>query len=362
MDGTVESVKMSDVLMPKEKMGRHFAFIDWVYFIGIVLVVFGHSHPLGEGWEVWYSRLNGWIYSFHMPLFYFVSGFLLVHSKSIDKLGYPKWVLSKLLKFGVPYLVLTAVAYVPKYLLGDTTDAVTLGLGYFLETTFLRPRVGVWGHFWFIYVLMILEAVWGAWRALWRKDERASWWFLGIGFAVSFGMSVNWIRTTLFALQDLSFVAIFYVCGILTALVKPVLWDKRWKNVAAILVCAAVCRLTFDCGNFWISTNTIFNFFNALLLVWIFWNLGVLLAPVKCRLVPMIVPWGFTIFVYSWPVQAVFETILRRCGVSWNVTVAILFVVGFVFPLLLVYCYRRFTWCQCKFLDDLFGINTRVNR
>jgi len=44
--------------------------------------------------------------------------------------------------------------------------------------------------------------------------------------------------------------------------------------------------------------------------------------------------------------------------VGWNATVAILFPVGLIIPLILVYCYRRFTWIHCKFFDYLFGIHT----
>lgn len=346
------------MFVSKESTNKHFDFIDWVYFLGIILVVFGHSHPLGAGWEYWYRMANGWIYSFHMPLFFFISGFLLVHTKSIDRLGYKKWIIGKILKFGIPYLVLTAIAYVPKYMLGDTTDTVSMGVGYFFNTTFLNPRLGVWGHFWFIYALIILEAVWGVWRRLTKINQKASWIYLEFGFIVSAVMTVRYIRTTMFCLEDLSFVALFYVCGILTALLKPVLWDKWWKNIISIIFCGVVCCFTFHLGNYVVSTNTIFNFINAMLLVWIFWNIGKLLSPIKWKPVQRIVPWGFTIFVYSWPCQAVFETILRRIGVGWNLTVAILFPIGFIFPLLLVYCYRRFTWCQCKFFDYLFRIHT----
>lgn len=144
---------------------KHFRYIDMVYFIGIILVVWGHSHPLDSSWwGTWYSDLNGFIYTFHMPLYFFIGGYLMVHSNSIDKLGYRKWAIGKLWKFLIPYFVLTAIAYIPKAMLGDTSDVVELSLGYFLKTTFLIPRIGVWGHFWFIPAFLSLDLLWGAWR------------------------------------------------------------------------------------------------------------------------------------------------------------------------------------------------------
>ena len=44
-------------------------FIDWLKAIGIFLVIVGHM-PMGD------NMLRNWIYSFHMPLFFFASGFL----------------------------------------------------------------------------------------------------------------------------------------------------------------------------------------------------------------------------------------------------------------------------------------------
>ena len=49
-------------------MGQRLEFIDIAKGIGIILVVIGHS----IGWLVPYH----WIYSFHMPFFFFISGFL----------------------------------------------------------------------------------------------------------------------------------------------------------------------------------------------------------------------------------------------------------------------------------------------
>ena len=149
------------------------------YFIGIILVIWGHSHPLDSSWwGTWYSRLNGFIYTFHMPLYFFIGGYLMVHSKSIDKLGYKKWAVGKLWKFFVPYFVLTALAFVPKAILGDTSDAVELSIGYTSRQPFLSRELGygdisglfphfcrliscgVHGGFWQRNPYMFTESVW----------------------------------------------------------------------------------------------------------------------------------------------------------------------------------------------------------
>ncbi|MBR3998613.1 MAG: acyltransferase family protein, partial [Clostridia bacterium] len=87
-------------------------YVDLMYLFGILMVVWGHSHPLdGSWWGTWYEHINVFIYSFHMPLYFFLGGYLMVHSSSIDRTGYKNWAISKLLKFLIPYIVLTAIAY-----------------------------------------------------------------------------------------------------------------------------------------------------------------------------------------------------------------------------------------------------------
>ena len=81
---------------------RRFEFIDNAKAIGIVLVVLGHT----SGIPSWTSDL---IFSFHMPLFFFVSGYLLSERKLQERtLPYCRQVLRNL---GIPYLLFFGLSY-----------------------------------------------------------------------------------------------------------------------------------------------------------------------------------------------------------------------------------------------------------
>lgn len=55
---------------------KRIAWIDCLKLFAIFLVVWGHSmHHLGWKQEQFYTGVDGWIYSFHMPLFMILSGF-----------------------------------------------------------------------------------------------------------------------------------------------------------------------------------------------------------------------------------------------------------------------------------------------
>ena len=53
--------------------------ISFLQVLGPILVILGHS---ANGLTVsagWYAFTKEWIYLFHMPLFFLISGYLLAH-------------------------------------------------------------------------------------------------------------------------------------------------------------------------------------------------------------------------------------------------------------------------------------------
>ena len=136
--------------------------IDALYTIGIFLVLIGHSHP--SDWSLFentlYVDVIAFIYTFHMALFFFIAGYLLENSESINKIRNKKWIMDKAIRLLTPYIVLSVIALFPKYYfefhLIPNMQVVLLAI--------LKPRVGVWGHFWFIPVLFMCYALFGLWK------------------------------------------------------------------------------------------------------------------------------------------------------------------------------------------------------
>ena len=79
-------------------MGKErYIFVDYLKAFGILLVVIGHM-PMGD------NMLRNWIYSFHMPLFFFVSGFL--YYRTDDFIPFLKKNAQRLLLVLIPYMIL----------------------------------------------------------------------------------------------------------------------------------------------------------------------------------------------------------------------------------------------------------------
>lgn len=131
--------------------------------VAIVLVVLGHSlymYPDGTGgYTTLVSRM---IYSFHMPVFMFVSGFLLLlsaerGSRTVTVTHRFLW--SKVRRLLLPYLVLTLVTFVPRAALsGMADDSVELSTQGLLAGLFDSDKLII-PYMWFLQALFVISAV-----------------------------------------------------------------------------------------------------------------------------------------------------------------------------------------------------------
>ncbi len=92
--------------------------IDYLKGIAIFLVVWGHviQYAPHDGYDFFLNKVYIFIYSFHMPLFMFISGYLFLYSLK-DK-GF--WVLTKnkFLQLVVPLIIWSFIYYLFRFVLG----------------------------------------------------------------------------------------------------------------------------------------------------------------------------------------------------------------------------------------------------
>lgn len=138
------------------------ARIDWVDTakgLGIILVVVGHAErgivagrtaPLTPSIQF----LDTWIYSFHMPLFFFLAGLFLYHSA--EKTNFHNFALGKLRTVAYPYFVWSIIVVLLKLCLGDLPNQPASPSDLLMIP--IEPKE----QFWFLYVLFILSLLFGA--------------------------------------------------------------------------------------------------------------------------------------------------------------------------------------------------------
>lgn len=127
-------------------------WVDYAKAIGILLVVYGHVarglynaginiHP------TFYAITDSIIYSFHMPLFFFLAG--LFFSNSFQKQGASKLVFSKIDTIVYPFMLWSILQGSIEVVLANYTNGeLTFGEVFSL---FWSPR----GQFWFLYALFV---------------------------------------------------------------------------------------------------------------------------------------------------------------------------------------------------------------
>lgn len=116
--------------MMKEKH-INLEFINLLYIIGALFVVLGHStaNYLGNWGAVnlvdskAMILIHDYIYTFHMPLFFFISGFIFKYNLNLGKYRiFYSFILGKVKRLLIPYL-LVGIFYVSpmKLIIGDYT-------------------------------------------------------------------------------------------------------------------------------------------------------------------------------------------------------------------------------------------------
>lgn len=131
-------------------------WVDYAKAIGILLVVYGHVarglYNAGIKIPIEVFKLaDSIVYSFHMPLFFFISG--LFFYSSFSKRGGKKLLLNKVDTIVYPYLVWSILQGTVEVLLSNYTNGE---LSYSEVFNLLwSPRA----HFWFLYALFVVFIV-----------------------------------------------------------------------------------------------------------------------------------------------------------------------------------------------------------
>lgn len=187
--------------MATPSQGARDAWVDLAKGIGILLVVYGHVArglfnariPMDK---VTYQVVDAAIYSFHMPLFFFLSGLFFLDS--LRKRGPGRLVLNKLDTIVYPYLLWSILQGGVEVVLSRWTNG---HVGWWEVLSLWQPRA----HFWFLYALFgicLLGTV--AYAA--RSAARALPWLVG-GAAVGLYAARPWLPDV----PNLGYVTTYFV-------------------------------------------------------------------------------------------------------------------------------------------------------
>lgn len=197
--------------------------------IAIIFVVIGHYHPY---YPKYWRFLTHWIYTFHMPVFMFLSGFLFAKKEIIASFNeYKDFIKNKAKRLLLPYASVTLIALLLK----------TIG-GYFFELSnpinkqvlwhiFINPTGGFIDILWFIYVLFEIFIIFPLLLLLIRKKII----LLILLFILSF---FTWPK--IFVLDKLFFHLPVFAFGFIVFDYRQII-DKKVSFVFIVLLIYIMC-------------------------------------------------------------------------------------------------------------------------
>ena len=185
---------------------RRLFLIDVWITIALLFVILGHCSARFA--PLWYDALKNWIYSFHMGVFFFISGFLMHYTKKPMKnlSDYLRLIGDKFRKFAVPFVILgILLSLIPLVQHHFSTKSIRTALNLFY-----RPTASYVIFLWFIYVLFEFYLIAPFISQFYNST-------ICLFLLIAIGLSLIGINCNLFAVHLFSRHFVFLLLGIIAA-------------------------------------------------------------------------------------------------------------------------------------------------
>ncbi len=316
---------------------------------GILLVVLGHS---GET----IPYLSKWIYSFHMPLFIFISGYLLDYTSKngIEKTDMIKFINKKVKRLLIPYFVISSLAYVPKYLLGKfAMRPLDLTFSSYIHG-FLYPWDNPIIFFWFLPTLFFIMIITIYFIRMF-KDNIKMILFLSLIISV---LSKKYIDIEFLNIKGILNYLFFFILGIGYKRYESRIDEIfKLKNILTFIIFNII--LLINCGTDYKISSQIIYIFIAVTGILFSLSLEKFYSKKQYNFLNHLYGKSYSIYLLSW----FFQVFIRILGFQvlkqeWYVVLPFSFIFGVYGPYLVNILTLKVIEknSKLKFLKILFGV------
>lgn len=328
--------------------------ISFMQAFGIILVVAGHStYQLGHAGHV--PSICRWLYTFHMPLFFFISGYLLKYSNTrkgiqlsdMPALGKDGFITGKARRLLVPYVIISSVVFIPKTMMSAIAlRPVDMSVWSYLGML-LYPHTNVIGYFWFLPSLFLIFCM--AYIAAKTKAKTNDSLLILCLITVSI---VN-PGTGFLGLDSALYNAVFFAAGYMFRkhMLETVVGRHSATAAAVTFTVSVALMYAPDTG-----VRYLLSSFNGILM-------SVALAHLyiagKMRFLDHLDGATYTIYLLSWFPQVASQQILISLvpGITWHVTTALAFFSGLYVPLMVHRWVRKRSGSpSCRWINAALGM------
>lgn len=326
--------------------------------LGILLVVLGHSGFEEPIIQEKLSYLHSWIYSFHMPLFFMISGFLFSLTNPVmEKACTGKFIWKKTLRLIVPYLVLGTIIFCIKYVFSGLShaDRVFSVSNFFKMFVIPGADYSTIGHLWYVFTLyLVFLLVLGliCIRALSADKLKLCFVMLAL-WVLSYFLPI--IKE--FHLSSVLYYAPFFVIGILFQRnyeqLKTLFDTQNWG-----LKCLIYFGITI--GLLFVPTHALYSrIIRAIIGILFSLSLCSLIIQYLPRLEEKMVAFSnktYTIYLLSWFGHYIAKIgLVNVLNMHYLIVVAGMFIGGLLFPLAICWLFDRVSLLNKKSLRIIIG-------
>lgn len=216
--------------------GKRYDWIDWMKALGIYLIVLGHFYSVGEKF----------IYIFHVPLFFVISGFL--NKKEVD--GRVFW--RKLwYNLAVPMLLMAVLNFCYHCILMAFNGSLAIVDAYWFVRNLAFGMVAGLDTLWFVYTLILLKIIYQ-----FCHSDKLFYYLTVIMLALAFAYNHNDFSGYPFFLNEPN--AIIDVCTAYPFFAFGVLM-RNYKGILNALNNKVVFIAAFACGLLLVSLCSVYN-------------------------------------------------------------------------------------------------------
>jgi fucose 4-O-acetylase-like acetyltransferase len=299
--------------------------------IGIILVIFGHSFPdaqLGTyNNSFLYKYIFQTIYSFHMALFFMMSGFVSYKLINITlKEEKIKVIKSKFLRLMLPYLIISIPSLILKFVFSDLAyNSFDFNNSVINVFEGINPNGGLW----FLYALFIVSII-----AIFTNKQTFK--IVTISFLIFYFVFSHKIE--LFTLGQICEKGVFYFFGIVIhdyyEKIKPFLKNKY------LILCSMI--LLFG-GNYLTMAYSlelkILKFAITIVGIYLVISLSNYIITIRSkvrRILNILGDYSYDIYLISYFIQVPIRVILfTKLKINYDIVVAMMLISGILTPIII---------------------------
>ena len=298
--------------MKKDK--KRIVWIDYLKVFACILVVIGHliqslQKSNIDNYESITSFINWFIYLFHMPLFFAVSGYLYeINKKQFSWKQYKNFVIKKIINLGVPYIVFYLLYVIINMIFASSVNT----------PKGIEEIIGIINNpmppYWFLYALLSIFIFIPLLEKTLKENKK-------IIFIVLIALKIIsiFINTKIYLIDSFFENAIYFYFGCILKNARFTLKDKNiksiLKNAVLVIMYILVAIIYYKYYNkikysIIEVINIAFALFGTLICINLFENIE------KCKFFDCLKDYTFQIYLLHTIFAAGFRIILLKCGIN----------------------------------------------